>query len=57
MSAKLIVKKEHLDSEIHYEGKGSSYKVVLKDATQDQLKILKELGDFDHIFENPGKEK
>lgn len=55
MAAKLIVRKEHLDSEIHYQWNGSSSKVLLKDATQDQLAILKELG-ID-VFEKTEKEK
>lgn len=57
--ATLKVKKEYLDSEIHFGYNNSSYKVVLNIATQDQLKILKEMKDsegklthaFDHIFE------
>ena len=44
MANKLIVRKEHLDSEIHFGHNNSSYKVVLKEATQEQLVILKELG-------------
>lgn len=44
MGAKLTVKKEQLESEVHYSWNGSSYKVLLKDATQDQLAVLKELG-------------
>lgn len=55
MAQLLKVRKECLESEIHYGHNNSSYKVVLKEATQDQLKILKEL-DFD-IFEKPEKEK
>lgn len=57
MANKLIVRKEHLDSEIHFGHNNSSYKVVLKEATQEQLQILKSLGDFDHIFEKSDKEK
>jgi hypothetical protein len=49
---KLTVKKEHLESEIHYSRYGSSCKVVLKSATQEELAGLKETGDFDHLFEN-----
>ena len=42
--AKLTVKKECLESEIHYEFHGSSRKVLLKDATQEQLAQIKQLG-------------
>ena len=38
--AKLVVKKEYLDSEIHFEANGSSRKVVLKDASQEELKLV-----------------
>jgi hypothetical protein len=55
MGAKLTVKKENLESEVHYSWNGSSYKVLLRDATQDQLAILKELG-MD-VFEVPAKEQ
>ena len=44
MAAKLTVRKECLESEVHYGYLNSSYKVVLKEATQEQLAILKELG-------------
>ena len=44
MVTKLIVKKDQLESEVHYTWNGFSHKVLLKDATQDQLAILKELG-------------
>ena len=53
--AKLIVRKEMLESEVHYDQNNSSYKVVLKDASQEQLAILKEKG-ID-VFEKPEKEK
>ena len=53
---KLTVKKEYLESEIHASHNNSSIKVVLKEATQEQLAILKAKGDFDHLFEN-AKEK
>jgi len=53
---KLTVKKEYLESEIHASHNNSSIKVVLKEATQEQLAILKSKGDFDHLFEN-AKEK
>jgi hypothetical protein len=52
--AKLIVKKEMLESEVHYGKNNSSYKVVLKDATQEQLQDLKDLGM--EIFEKDKKE-
>jgi hypothetical protein len=55
MAAKLIVRKEHLESEVHYTYNNSSSKVNLKDATQEQLAILKELG-ID-IFEKDKKEQ
>ena len=55
MAAKLTVRKEHLESEVHYQWNGSSYKAVLKDAPQEQLIILKELG-LD-IFEKEEKVK
>jgi hypothetical protein len=42
--AKLTVRKELLESEVHYGYNNWSYKVVLKDATPEQLVILKELG-------------
>lgn len=53
--AKLIVRKEMLESEVHYDQNNSSHKVVLKDASQEQLAILKEKG-ID-VFEKPEKEK
>jgi hypothetical protein len=53
--AKLVVKKELLDQSIHYQREGSSYDVPLKDAPQEQLAILKELG-MD-IFEKDKKEQ
>jgi hypothetical protein len=53
----LKVKKEHLNSEIHYGKNNSSYKVVLATASQEELKDLKKTGDFDHLFENEVKEK
>jgi hypothetical protein len=55
MGAKLTVKKENIESEVHYSWNGSSYKVLLKDATQDQLAVLKELG-MD-VFEKEDKKK
>ena len=44
MAAKLTVRKECLESEVHYSYHNTSYKVLLKDANQEQLAILKELG-------------
>ena len=55
MATKLIVKKEFLESEIHFGKHGSSYKVILKSATQEELAGLKETGDFDHLFETKEK--
>jgi hypothetical protein len=49
--AKLLIKKEHLESEIHYGKNNSSYSVKLKTATQEELQSLKDTGDFDHLFE------
>jgi hypothetical protein len=40
----LKVKKELLESKISYRDNNSSYEVVLKEATQEQLATLKELG-------------
>jgi hypothetical protein len=47
----LKVKKECLDSEVHYGHNNTSYKVVLKEATAEQLAVLKELGV--DVFEKP----
>ena len=59
MAAKLTVKKEYLNSEVHYSNNGGSYKVELGNATQEQLRILKEMKnpatgepEFDHLFES-----
>lgn len=49
--AKLVIKKEHLESEIHYGKNNHSHRVVLKTATQEELAGLKETGDFDYLFE------
>lgn len=51
--ATLKVRKECLESEVHYGYNNNSYKVVLKDATPEQLAILKELGV--DVFEKPDK--
>lgn len=55
--AKLTVRKECLDSEVHYGYNNSSYKVVLKEATQEQLKVLKEIGVdvFEEKLDKPEK--
>lgn len=53
--AVLKVRKECLESEVHYGYNNSSYKVVLKNATAEQLKILNELGV--DVFEKSEKEK
>jgi hypothetical protein len=52
--AKLTVKKEHLESVVHCDYNNSSMAVTLKSATQEQLKIVQELG-LD-VFETPEKE-
>lgn len=58
MTAKLTVRKEYLESEVHFDSNGSSYKVVLKTANQDDLAMVKKLGYFDHLFEaEPKREK
>jgi len=49
--AKLIVRKEKLNSEVAYSYNGSSYSVKLSEATQEQLKILAEIGV--DVFEKP----
>jgi len=51
--AKLIVRKEKLNSEVAYSYNGSSYSVKLSEATQEQLKILDEIGV--DVFEKPEK--
>lgn len=56
MAAKLAVKKECLESEVHFEYHGSSKKVLLKDATQEQLAMIKELG-IDVFEKTTEKEK
>lgn len=53
--AKLVVRKECLESEVHFGYNNSSYKVVLKDATPEQLAMIKEVGV--DVFEKEGKEK
>lgn len=49
--AKLIVRKDKIDSEVAYSYNGSSYSVKLSEATQEQLKILNEIGV--DVFEKP----
>jgi hypothetical protein len=53
--ATLKVKKEFIDSEVHFEADGSSRKVVLKDASQEELKLVQLAGV--EVFEKPEKEK
>jgi len=55
MAAKLTVRKELLESEVSYGYHNSSYTVKLKEATQEQLAHLKELGV--DVFEKAEKEK
>lgn len=55
MAAKLIVRKECLESEVHYGHNGASYAVKLSEATQEQLQQIKEAGV--DVFEKTGKEK
>lgn len=56
MAQKLKVRPELLESEIHYGHNNASYKVNLKDASQEQLQVLKELG-FDIFDSREQKEK
>jgi len=49
--AKLVVRKECLESEVHYGYNGTSLRVVLKNATQEELERLKGLGV--DVFEKP----
>jgi hypothetical protein len=53
--AKLAIKKEFLETEFHYEVHGSSRKVALKDATQEQLEQIKEIEPM--FFESAEKAK
>ena len=55
MATKLIVKKEFIDSEVHFEANGGSRKVILKDASQEELKLVHLAGV--EVFEKPEKEK
>ena len=57
MAAILKIRKEHIESEIHFDFNGASRKVVLKIASQEELAMVKELGYFDHLFEKAEKEK
>jgi len=52
--AKLIVRKECLESEVHFTYNNSSYKVVLKNASPEQLHMIKEVGV--DVFEKEIKE-
>jgi hypothetical protein len=53
--AALKVRKECLESEVHYSYNGGSYKVKLSEASQEQLHVIKEIGV--DVFEKPEKEK
>jgi|WetSurMetagenome_2_1015567.scaffolds.fasta_scaffold1879313_2 hypothetical protein len=55
MAANLKIRKDLLESEFYYEYNGGSRKVVLKDATQEQLKQIFEVDPS--LFEKPEKEK
>lgn len=55
MATKLVVKKEWIDSVVDFDLYGSSRRVVLKDATQEELKLV-QLAGVD-VFEKPEKEK
>jgi hypothetical protein len=55
MANKLTVRKECLESTVDYGYHNTSYSVKLKEATQEQLAHLKELGV--DVFEKPEKEK
>jgi len=62
--AKLIVKDKYLESAISFERNGSSYTLPLKEATQEQLKMLLEMTnkdtgakEFAHLFEEPAKKE
>jgi len=55
MATKLIVKKEWIDSVVDFDLYGSSKRVVLKDASQEELKLV-QLAGVD-VFEKPEKEK
>ena len=48
---KLIVRKEFIESEVHFSFNGASRKVTLKTATQDQLKQVQAAGV--DVFEKP----
>lgn len=55
MATKLVVKKEWIDSVVDFDLYGSSRRVVLKDATQEELKLVQLAGV--EVFEKPEKEK
>jgi hypothetical protein len=52
---KLIVRKELLESSVDFGLHNSSYHVVLKEATQEQLQMIKEAGV--DVFEKESKDK
>jgi len=55
MVQEIVVKKEWVGSEVPVGADGSSRKVVLKDASQEELKLV-HLAGVD-VFEKPEKEK
>lgn len=56
MAQKLIVKKEWLDSAVDFDLYGSSRRVVLKDASQEELKLV-QLAGVDVFEKASDKEK
>ena len=52
--AKLVVRKEFLESTVDYGYHNSSYSVKLKEASQEQLAMIKEVGV--DVFEKDKKE-
>jgi hypothetical protein len=44
MAAKLTIRKECLESEVHFSYNNHSYAVKLSDASQEQLQMIKEVG-------------
>lgn len=54
--AKLTVKKEFIDSEVHFEANGGSRKVVLATASQEELKLV-QLAGVDVFEKSSDKEK
>ena len=53
--AKLIIRKECLESEVYFTHNNSSHKVVLKNATQEELKMVQFVGV--DVFEKPEEKK